>query len=586
MCGIFGYLGDQDNAPQMTIKGLKQLEYRGYDSWGIAFEARNKLIVRKEVGKIGSAKIAKSIKSTWSMGHTRWATHGGVSKKNAHPHLDCSGHVAIVHNGIVENFQHLKENMRGHAFVSDTDSEIIAHLIEDELRHVDFLSAVKKTFHKLKGLNAIIAFSLKDRQMVIVKKGSPVVIGKNKTGLYVASDVVALAEHVSKVYHLEDEDCILFAKNTLQLTKVAKNNNLKISYRPVSFSNDVLSKSNFKSYLEKEILEQANTLALLIQNNFSQIKNLAKIIKDNPIVMVGCGSAYNSALFAKYLFARRLSKIIEVYVGSEFGNFINTQSKKATTIFLSQSGETIDIVEHAQALKNHHSPVYAILNREGSTLDRISDMAIHLSAGPEQSVLASKSFTAKVLCMVALAAVIENKKDIFDKNFDICLDELNKMLTAGYISQFISPVAKKLMKKPNGFIIGKGKSYPLALESSLKIKEVTYLHYEGLAAGELKHGSIALIESGVPCIVYAPKDESYEQLISNAIELKSRGANIIGVSSHNHSVFDQYIPIPDTGDFTAIFQAVVGQLLALSMAELMGNDPDKPRNLAKSVTVR
>lgn len=586
MCGIFGYIGAQQDAPQMTLAGLKLLEYRGYDSWGIAFEYRKHVKTVKHVGKIGDAEISKNVRSNWALGHTRWATHGGVTKKNAHPHLDCTGSLIVVHNGIVENFAELKKTILHHTLVSQTDSEVIAHLIEEELVSTPFVAAVKKVFSQLTGLNALIVFSLATHEMAIVKKGTPLVVAKNAHGFFVASDAIALVDHVKDVYYLVDDDVVVFNTDSLQCTKVGSDAMKKMSFVPLSLTKATLSKRGRASFLEKEIYEQPETLRRFVAQSKKEISQLAQFVNKSPLAFAGCGSAYHASLFTKYLFSSHLHRSAQVFIGSEFTHFIDALTVGTSVVFLSQSGETIDIVEHAQTLKKNHQKIACFVNRESSTLDRLSDFPVHLTVGPEQSVLATKSFTAKLLAAILLVARLsKNQKGIL-ADIEETIVQLGDILRPEYVGTYIVPVAKMLIRKKNGFIIGKGKTFPLALESALKIKEVTYLHYEGLPGGELKHGTIALIEKQTPCIVYAPHDETFEHLISNAIELKSRGAIIIGISSQSHEAFDYHIPIGEHGDSTAVLHAVIGQLLALHMAYELGNDPDKPRNLAKSVTVR
>ncbi len=580
MCGIFGYLGSRTDAAVITLEALKKLEYRGYDSWGVAYQVDGgQLFVEKQVGKIGDAVIQQKRSSGAAIGHTRWATHGGVTQLNAHPHLDCSGKLAVVHNGIVENYQALKEELvtKGHHFISETDSEVIVHLIEEAAKNLALKAAASTAFQRLEGLNAIVVLEAETQQIVAIKKGSSLVVGKSERGCYLASDPVALTEHTQAGYFLEDDELILFADGEISCFNMATDQEKTLTFVQLEISAQAVEKNGFPHFLLKEIHEQPGVIS-----NFNEdITEFSRHLQQK-IVFVGCGTAYHAGLIGTYLFAQLKKVAVQAYSGSEFGYWRDLIDAKTTVIFLSQSGETADIIEHAQFLKKKGFPIFCLVNRENSSLDRLADFSIHLSAGPEIAVLATKSFVAKISTLITLAAGGESAA----KDLQASSQALQEILEPSFIEKYILPLAHQLSTAPHIFTIGRGTSYPIALEAALKIKEVTYLHTEGFASGELKHGVIALIEPGTPCLVFANDDENLKLTLSNAMEMKARGAYIIGVTTQADESFDWHIPVSECGIASIIPQTVISQLLAYHIAVLLGNDPDKPRNLAKSVTVR
>jgi len=590
MCGIFAYTGSRNDAPEIVFKGLKQLEYRGYDSWGIAFvpkNAKRDFIIEKHVGKISFASLKNQENSSLAVGHTRWATHGGVTILNAHPHFDSKKEIAIVHNGIVENYQDLKKILlkKGYLFTSETDTEVVAHLIEDFLKKTDFKDAVHKAFLKLLGLNAFAVIHKKTNEIIIIRRGSPLALGFTKDGYYVASDVTAMAEYTNSVYFLDDNDMVVCTPTKARRYDVKNLKEKKIMWQRLSFLAQDLSKGKFKHFMLKEISEQPKMLSVLSNQLSLQIHKYTKNLKKESL-FVGCGTAYHAALAGTYLFSLIAKKRTAAVIGSEFAYSLPFVDRNLFVSFISQSGETIDIIEHALVLKKRKIPFGTIVNRLGSTLERATDKKILLSAGPEQCVLATKSFTAKLGVLFLLAHELAGTKENGYKELKDAICKIPTILSPRFKNKYLKPLAKKLVKKEHIFVIGRGISYPIALEAALKIKEVTYIHTEGFTGGDLKHGIIALIEKDTPCIVFAPHDETYESIISNAMEVKSRGGFIIGISDKPNGVFDFYVPIENVGVCSMISNIIAIQLLAYRMALLLGNDPDKPRNLAKSVTVK
>lgn len=598
MCGIFGYVGKQPQAANIILTGLKLLEYRGYDSWGVAAKIKDKrlkikdpFVLEKKVGKIGDAHLKSSIlnlKSSLAIGHTRWATHGGVTVANAHPHLDCTKSIAVVHNGIVENFQGLKEDLirKGHKFVSETDTEVIPHLIEENLKHEGFSSSVRDAFNILNGLNAVVVANAVSKEIVAAKTGSPLVVGIGNGELFVASDASAIVKHTKKVIFLEDNQMVILGEK-LKLISLPDGLEIKPNVHTLDWKFQVSEKGKYKHFLLKEINEQPRVIENIALNYTTEINHLAKLIKDAfGTFLLGCGTASYSALAGTYLFSRIAKKHVNFSIGSEFNYLEDYLTDKSLVIPISQSGETIDVVDPVSNAKKKGSKIAAIVNVLGSTLYRQADFKILLGAGQEKAVVGTKSFIAMVAVLL-LTAYSLVEKQTQGKNLLIKAAENVKKILRDEFAENIKKVANDLKNKEHIYIIGRGLSYATALEATLKIKETSYIHAEGFAGGELKHGVIALIEKETPCIVFAPADETYSEIISNAQEIKARGGFIIGIGPKNNRVFDRFLETEDVGDATIIPQVVISQLLAYYLALARGiKDPDKPRNLAKSVTVK
>ncbi len=619
MCGIFGYVGKKNNASQITLEGLKLLEYRGYDSWGIATKIndksvrqaqdkkskiKNKFIVEKHVGKIGNATLnfqLSTFNSQLAIGHTRWATHGGVIQANAHPHLDCTRTIAVVHNGIVENFEELKKDLikKGHKFVSETDTEVIPHLIEEYLKKKarpsslrsdvsgrGFASSVRYAFNQLKGLNAVVVASAKSSEIIAAKTGSPLVVGIGESELYVASDAAGIVKHTKKVLFIEDNQMVILGK-TLKLLALPKGNELKAEYDKLTWTFEESDRGKFKHFILKEIYEQPKVIENIALNYYKEIEALAGIIeKAIGTFVLGCGTASYAALAGTYLFSRIAKKHINFSIGSEFKYMEDYLTPESLVIAISQSGETIDVVEPVGKAKNKGSKIAAIVNVLGSTLYRQADYKILLGAGPEKAVVGTKSFIAMVSILLLTAYAAVGKQVIARDLLIKSIESVKKILKDDYIKE-IEKVAGILKNKEHIYIIGRGLSYATALEASLKIKETSYVHAEGFSGGELKHGVISLIDKGTPCIVIAPNDETFDDIISNAQEVKARNGLIIGIGPKKDNVFDYFLETQDVGDATIIPQVVISQLLGYHLALKKGiKDPDKPRNLAKSVTVK
>lgn len=591
MCGVFGYIGKKNNAPEIVFNGIKFLEYRGYDSWGEAVfkkdkRGRKELLIFKNIGKITGQ--APKIKSFLALGHTRWATHGGVTIKNTHPHTDCLKRFALVHNGIIENFDKIKPFLikKDHKFISQTDTEVAAHLIEENLKKTkNFWQGFVKTFAKLEGLNALVILDKETEKIYAVKNGSPLVIGFGKGENFIASDVAGLLPHTKKVSFLEDNQGAILSKNKIIFYDLKRNQIITPKIFTVNWNPTSTALGKFRHFMLKEIFEQPKVLENILQNSSDQINNLAKLIKKSyGTYFVGCGTAAHACLFAQYLFAKVVRRHTNFAFGSEFGYLVDFLKDNSLVIALSQSGETIDIIESIDKALQKKAKVAAIVNVLGSTLYRKANFKILLNAGPEKAVASTKSFTAKLAVLILVSYCLNNHLEEGKERLKKVIKETELILKNLSV---IKKLTKKIAKKQHLFVIGRGLSYPIALEAALKIKEISYIHAEGFAAGELKHGAIALIEKGTPCLVLAPNDETYGAVISGAMELKARGGFIVGIAEENRKeIFDYFIKVKDFGPATAILQAVVVQLLAYFLGLELGCEIDKPRNLAKSVTVR
>lgn len=597
MCGIFGYIGKKNNAPQIVLKGLKTLEYRGYDSWGIAIKENSKLKTRmskleaeKHIGKIAETNINLgffSTKSNLAIGHTRWATHGGVTKENAHPHFDCNKQIALIHNGIVENYNEIKDKLikKGHKLLSETDTEVIVHLIEENLKKEGFATSVRMAFNQLNGLNAIVVMNTQSAEIIGAKNGSPLAIGKNQDELLIASDASGIIPYTNRLLFLKDNEMVILGKD-IQLISLPTGKKIKTKFEEIDWKIEEAEKGKYAHFMLKEIHEQAKVIRNIAKNYDNQILTFThEIKKSRGTFFIAAGTAYHAGLSGVYLFSKLAKRHVNTAIASEFNYLEDFLNQKSLVIALSQSGETIDVVEPLARAKAKGAKIGSITNSLGSTIYRMSDQKMLLAAGPEKAVASTKAYTAKLSILFLLAEALAGNLTEGKKLIEKVALEIERILTPAYINK-IKQLAKILSKKEHIYVIGRGASFPSALEAALKIKEVSYIHTEGLAGGELKHGTIALIENGTPCLVFAPEDKTFSAIISNAIEIKARGGVIIGISSKKHEVFDYFLEIKNLEDATIIPQIVPAQLLGYYLALEKKLDPDKPRNLAKSVTVK
>ena len=572
MCGIIGIVSKNMFSSQELITMLKKLEYRGYDSAGIAMTGGS-LYIEKSVGKISELeKKLKLFSGNAGISQTRWATTGAVTEKNAHPHLDCSKKIAVVHNGIVENYLELKKDLtkNGHKFESETDTEVIAHLLEN--------NAPDKVLEMLEGRNAFVA--LKDGKIIVAKNGSPLAEGVGENVNYIASDALPFLDKTKTIIFLEDGD-------VAELT----NSNIKFygqqrEPQHIDWSIEAAKKGTYSHYLIKEIMEQPMTINAAVAQNDEKINEISRMINSSfGSFFVACGTASHAALAASYFFAKIANKHINFCVGSEFSSHKHFLTDKSLVIAISQSGESADTLEAIKIAKEKSAKIISIVNVPGSTISRQSDYCFLTNAGPEIAVCSTKAFTSQLsvalLFAYAAAGKLEEGKELLKETSK----HVREMLTTEFTEK-IKLLSKKIAQKEHLYVIGKGFNYPISLETALKIKEVSYMHAEGFASGELKHGVIALIEKDTPCIAIVANDEFKQDVLNGAAEIKLRGGYIIGVSPENHEVFDFWLPVPDAGNASPIVNTIPAQLLAYYLALERGCDPDYCRNLAKSVTVK
>jgi glutamine---fructose-6-phosphate transaminase (isomerizing) len=580
VCGIVGYVGRREAAP-LIVEGLKKLEYRGYDSFGVATIGKS-LEYDKHKGRISeNAQSALRLKGKIGIGHTRWATHGIPNDINAHPHLDCTGTIAVVHNGIIENYAELKRELkgRGHTFRSDTDTEVIVHLIEEEYgKKTDLLLAVQTIIPKLEGSYALLVIANNEEQMVVARNASPLVIGIGDGETFAASDMTPILEYTERAMFLEDGDIATIGKGEVTIF----NQGIRVT-RPlelIDWSLDDVKKGGFAHYMLKEIYEQPQAFYNTIRAvNFETLP--AFVHHPTSITVVACGSSYHSGLIFKYLLEETCRIPVRIEFASEFKYY--PPPVEGLVIGITQSGETADTLTALKQAKTHNCRTLAITNILGSSVSRIADATVFMRAGPEISVAATKSFIAQ------LAVLMQIVNNITDRKCNDMLLHAHQAIEEILLIDLTDAVAVCTGAK-DIFYVGRGPFYPVALEGALKMKEISYIHAEGYAAGELKHGPFALLSPETPVIALCPPGDTYAVMISNIKEMKARGAPVIAVGSDGDSelpdIVDIFIPIPRTTPFVQVLTSlVVLQLLAYYTAVALGRDVDKPRNLAKSVTV-
>lgn len=592
MCGIIGYKGE-DKAISVVLEGLKNLEYRGYDSWGIACRSNPEIVLVKEVGKIGEvteaeikSKLDKGKPLTVGLGHTRWATHGGVTQKNAHPHKSENQQIAVVHNGIIENFEEIKEKLKstGINFDSETDTEVIPQLIQHYISQgKDFEQAFVETLKKLKGNYAIVAISQESDKILFGKIGSPLVIGKKENEYFIASDIPAFLKHTNQVIYLDDGEYGSIGDN-LQVYKLEDNSQVEKEVNKVDWNIEQAQKGEYPHFMIKEIMEQEESIKRSLEQDNSHLEKVIQMMKEaKGIFLVGCGTSYHSCISASYNFSHIAKSHVNVVLASEFRNYEEFLTDKTLMIAVSQSGETADLIDAVKVAKNKGVKVISLVNVMGSTLKRMSDESILMNAGPEICVCSTKNYTSQLAILLLLAYGLADRLEEGKQIIQNAANNVKKTIDNNL--EKIKELAKNLKDHKDLFLIGRDLAYPSALEGALKIKEVSYIHAEGFAGGELKHGTMALIEENTPVITIATPET--EQLInSNAIEIKSRGGNIIGIGSKKHEVYNTFIEVPDVRQANPLLMIIPIQLLSYYLAIERGCDPDKPRNLAKSVTVR
>lgn len=598
MCGIVGFCG-KDNCAGLLIEGLKKLEYRGYDSAGIALEGKNKITVLKAVGQVKNLEnlVKKSGKNSYlGIAHTRWATHGKPSLVNSHPHTDCTGNIALVHNGIIENYLELKNILlkKGHKFKSETDTEVIAHLLEEELRlEKDFFKAFQKTTRKLKGAFALVALNAKfPGVMAAAKRQSPLVAGVSKKGFFLASDIPAFLKHTNKAIFFEDGDTVKITPENLEIYD-SDFRKITRKIHTISWDISAAEKGGFEHFMLKEIHDEPQNVKDTLQTLPPDITKafglpLKEAKKIEGLYIVACGTAYHAAMVARYVIEHFAKIPVEVEMASEFKYRPIHFKKNWLFVAVSQSGETADTLAALKNAKAHGLKVLSVCNVVGSAIVRESDYSVFTHCGPEISVASTKAFTCQLTVLYALAlqlAYVQNSitKAEFEDLYQelLALPELLKQTLK--LENTVKKVAEKVYKSPSFIFIARNASFPLALEGALKLKEISYKHAEGFAAGEIKHGPIAIIDKNIPVIALAPKSSLYEKMISSCQEVSARGARVIVVTNKPTK---NALEVPYTNEYLfPLLAATVLQFYAYFIANFLGREIDKPRNLAKSVTV-
>ncbi len=591
MCGIIGYCGRKPAVP-VIIEALRCLEYRGYDSAGVASLCDGELLIRKDAGKVEEV-IQKhelaGLPGNVAIGHTRWATHGGVSQLNAHPHSDCGGRVAVVHNGIIENNQELRQELtaRGHRFSSETDTEVIPHLLEDELKNGRSLEqAVLSIAPKIEGSYALLALSLDDPGRIIgTRKNNPLIVGIDDHDYYISSDALAFSQYTGQVMGLEDNEVVVLAQGGIHFVD-ARGNRVAKQARKLDHSWAVSDKGAYQHFMLKEIMEQAQVLSRIVEQDGKMFTEIAlDILRARQVIVTACGTSRYAALVGRYLFSRVGKKFCDVVMASEFGYFADSVDKNTVVIAVSQSGETADVVEGVKAAREAGAQIISIVNRPNSILTDLSHRVIYLNCGSEIAVAATKSFLCQLAIFYLLAFSMVNSFDAAVARLSDLAGDITRVLD--WNKSELIKLSDRLQDKTDAYYIARGINFAIASEGALKLKEISYVHAEGMPAGELKHGTLALIEPGTPVVVICPADYTFAETLSNAIETRSRGAYIIGVSDRDSDIYDSWIRIPEVDELLYPMVAVVPlQLLAYYIAISRGCDPDKPRNLAKSVTVK
>jgi glucosamine--fructose-6-phosphate aminotransferase (isomerizing) len=579
MCGIIGYVGGR-KASEILYKGIRTLEYRGYDSVGMAIDTQKGIEVRKDKGSVDEVAAAMqftSMDGSVGVSHSRWATHGVPCKENAHPHTDCTGKIAIVHNGVIENYQELGEALakKGHKFSSETDSEIFAHMVEDEKKQgKDTFHAFLASLNKLKGSFAIALLAEGERRIYAARKNSPLVIGLGKGENFAASDMTAMLEHTKDFVPLGEMECAVLEPGGVKFYSLLDGKELKKTPMHVDWSPEMAEKGGYAHFMLKEIYDQKHFVYESLATDVSAANAL--ISKSRDIHITACGTSYHAALMFKYLSSKYLGKTCDAVIASEYP-FIASPDKDTLVIAISQSGETADTMKALEFAKEKGAKILALTNVVGSSITRVADEVVYLNSGPEVSVAATKTFTSQLAVVYKLLFPGND----FSEIPKIIADSLQKEVE-------IKKIAEMIKGKQDVFFIGRGLSVPIAMEGALKLKEISYIHAEAYPGGELKHGPLSLITEGVPVIALAPSDDSVYKMLGNIREVRARGGFVISLnnSSEIEKESNVSIKLSSVDPMLHPFAMVVPlQLLAYYVSVARGINPDRPRNLAKSVTV-
>lgn len=607
MCGIIGYIGSS-NAYNILINGLKKLEYRGYDSAGISMGNNGKLKRYRVIGKVSALEqyIAKhKIEGTIGIAHTRWATHGKPSVKNAHPHTDCTNKIHIVHNGIIENHAEIKEflKLKGHRFSSQTDSEVIAHLIE-EYQSMGFNEAVKKALGELEGAFGIAVINQDEPdKLIIARRGSPMVFGIGSDGYIIASDTQAMNSNVSKVIFLQDNELVIINREGYEHVSI-EDKPIKSELHSIEIKDIVMDKKGYEHYMLKEIFEQPETIQNAIKGRIDQNDAVSKLggledilpqLKNKKrIMIVSCGTSYYAGLFGRYIFEKLTNLSVEVELASEFRYRYLRLNEDDIVLAISQSGETADTIGAIKEAKRRGALVLGIVNVVGSSISRLTDAGVYNHAGPEIGVASTKLFTSQCVILLLMALLIGRQSYLSYGDGLRIIRSIRRLPMKIKIILENNPEIRKIAEKyahyKNFLYIGRMYSLPIALEGALKLKEISYIHAEAYPAGEMKHGPISLIDENFPTVAIVPNDVSYEKTISNIEEIRVRSGKVITIATEGDKIIKKYsndiIYVPKADEVVQPILSVIPlQLLAYHIANINNREIDKPRNLAKSVTV-
>ena len=584
MCSIIGYSGLESAAP-ILVKGLQKMEYRGYDSVGIATESGKKIVLKKGVGKVvevNNSIMLDTLPGNIGIGHTRWATHGKVTEKNAHPHSSNSGKIAIAHNGIIENFEELKSELqnKGYKFQSETDTEVIANLIQlnfDET--ADVKQSIMKTVNQLKGHYSFVVI-FEDGTLVAARFHEPLIVGVGKNSHYISSDVLGFIEKTDDAIYVDNEDFVIVDGSGIHIFDF---DGTSVKYQVTKVSKEFADvyKGDFAHYTLKEISEQPDTILRAVDNN--QIEEFVDNIKQaKNLYITGSGTSYNAAEITKYLMSKFAKIKINTLISSELPFSPNEIEPNSTLITISQSGESADVLEAVKIAKESNAKILSIVNLLNSSLSQQSSLAIGLNCGPEIGVAATKSFTSQLSILYKICDQLCN--GCINPDWEKVSSAISQILSN---NSKIKEIAKNLKDVSDIYVLGRGIHLPIAKEAALKLKELTYIHAEGIPAGELKHGPLALMDSNVYVIIINPNDSTYNDTLNSANQIKARGAKIIGISDKKSNVYDYWIDIPSIDEaLYPLIEIVPIQLLSYYSALEKKTDPDYPRNLAKSVTVK
>ncbi|MFO8101526.1 MAG: glutamine--fructose-6-phosphate transaminase (isomerizing) [Dehalococcoidia bacterium] len=594
MCGIVGYVGYREARP-ILLDSLKRMEYRGYDSCGIAISADSELELHKGVGRVVDfEQTIPEIQGTIGIGHTRWATHGEVTADNAHPHTDCDGKIAVVHNGVIENFQGLREQLTndGHRFNSDTDTEVIAHLIEKYYRG-NLKEAVSEALKEVAGTYAIVATAEGCRELVAARKESPLVIGIGDKENFVASDVAAILDYTDRAIYLEDDDLAIVTENDIAIT--SNGEPLQREVQIVPWTVDEAKKAGYEHFMLKEIHEQPRAIEKTLRGRISSIEPMTQLgIEEagqlEKLLLLACGTSYHAALIGEYVIGRLCHIPVNSKISSEF-HHVEMALDRTWAMGISQSGETADTLGALKKAKALGCPTLGITNVRGSTITRLVDEVLYTESGPEIGVAATKTFLTQLatLYLFALshASLDQQAFESFTEEFRLLPASIQQVLDS---ESEIASQGRALARYDNAFFIGRGVSFPVAMEGALKLKEISYIHAEAYPGGEIKHGPFALLRSNTPVVAVTAPDDTYEPMLTSIKEIKARGPQVLAVAEREDDIIEQYVDtvirVPKVDPlFSPFVNTVALQLLAYYAARERGCPIDLPANLAKSVTV-